>query len=145
MAACQTILKSVSFRCSGGPLPRPPCSQCSLGHARVSDRSIIGLLPRAPPSQVSVRQVRVSGWCRIGPFPVILPYPDTITPATGTSVASSNGRPFRNRSFLVLRPVLSNGHPCPRGPLWLPRVPDWAQDVFPERAIRLIRPLHKIG
>ncbi len=112
--ACQAFPKSVFFRCSDRSLPRSSCPQGSLG---------------AP---------RVSGWCRIGPFPVIMPYPDTVIPITGISVAGSRGRPPLKRLSATTTPVTraqSHGRvaertyngPLPRppplqGPQWNPRV-----------------------
>ena len=90
----------VSGRPQNSSLPRLPPLQVLLWQGRVSDLPEIGLFPllrrfsaTAPCSQGSLEPPRVSGWCRIGPFPVISPYPDTATPATGIPVAVSRVRP----------------------------------------------------
>ena len=67
-----------------------------------------------PRPQGSLEPPRVSGWSQNGHFPVILPYPDTATSATGTSVAGSRVRPSLDRALYGRVTFFCHDHPLHR-------------------------------
>ena len=103
-------VRPVSKRPSGTDTPSTDTSEpWSRGRA-----SYNGSLTRHPRPQGALGPPCVSGWCRISPFPVILPYSDTITPATGTSVAGSRVRPPLTRPSGTDTPSTGTSEPWSR-------------------------------